>query len=168
MKIKMKKINVLKLFGLKKKNIEDLKKKMDVDTIFALYNEIKSGNNLVELKNFSVDFIVQTKNNINTFNEGIKDFERSFKMRKIFKVFDSKYVQLKNVYSFKVATVGKTTNHNSLNAFFFEDKTLNNWMFNHLEDKLQTGVPIEILEGLIIAIDKGDLKVIFSDKFIKG
>lgn len=166
MKVKFK-ISILKKMGLKKKTIEDLKKKMDIDSIFTLYNEIKSGNNLVSLKNFSVDFIVQTKQNFKTFESGVRDFERSFKMRKLFKVFDDKYIKLLNIHGFRVATVNEKTNHNSLNAFFFQEKKLNNWMFSHLEEKLNNGVPVEILDGLIIAIDKGDLKVIFSDKFIK-
>lgn len=165
MKIKIK-TDFLKKIGFKKKTIEDLKKKTDIDTIFALYNEIKSGKNLVSPKNFSVDFIVQTKENFKTFEKGIHDFEESLKSRKLLKIQD-KYIKIVKIYDFRLATINAKTNHNSLNAFFFHDQKLNEWMFKHLEKQLNAGIPIEIIDGMIIAIDKGDLKVIFSDKFIK-
>lgn len=153
------------LFG--DKALDKIKNKYNLDKIFGLYNELVKDENIINIENLSIDFIVQNKSSQKEFEEGLKNFAKSFQARKYLKLFKDDYVKEEEKGKYRVLTIEKHSNHNSLSAYFFKDESKNEWMISEIERKLSLHIPIVIFEGVILAKEGKELKVIFSDKYFR-
>lgn len=153
------------LFG--DRALDKIKNKYHLDKIFGLYNELIKDENIIAIDNFSIDFIVQNNSSQKEFEEGLNNFKNSFNNRKYLKLFKEDYIKEERKGKYKMLTIKNKSNHNSMSAFFFKDESKNEWMIHEIEKKLNMHIPIVIFDGVILAKDGKELKVIFSDKYFK-
>lgn len=157
--------NILDFFKPTRK-FETIKDRYRLDKVFGLYNELSKDENLINIKNLSIDFIVQNNSSIKEFKSGLSNFDRTFKTRKYFKLSNGKYLKGFERGIFSLLTIDSKTNHNNLSASFFTDDSKNEWMINEILRILDLKIPLEIFEGAILVKDSNEYKIIFNDKYM--
>lgn len=166
MKIKNKSNKKVDLTRVQFKELQHIKNDYDLDRVFGLYNEMMKNENLLSLKNFSIDFILQTNSTFEEFNECIKTFKSTFFKRGMFKLNSDEYVKIIKKGSLSIPTIEKVTSHNLLFAYFSSNEEKNEWFKEAIEERLLKRIPILLIEGFIIAYTEGEYKVIFDMSFI--
>ena len=147
------------------KKIKRLEKNINLRSVFAMYSELKQDNNSLSLENLSVEFIVDTGENLNTFNIGISKFKKGVSLFKDVSL-ENMYITFNKVNGVYIPTISNRGNKNKLIARFFNDDNLNNWMINKIIEKLNMGVSFEINDGIFIKKDQGELRIIFGETFL--
>ena len=157
--------NFLNIFKRTNK-FETIKNKYRLDKVFGLYNELSKDEDLINIKNLSIDFVVQNDSSIKEFEAGLAHFDKTFKSRKYFKLSDGKYLKGFDKGQFSLLTIDQRTNHNNISASFFKDDSKNEWMIKEILRILDLKIPLEIFEGAILVKDNNEYKIIFNDKYI--
>ena len=106
----------------------------------------------------------------------METFKRTFYKRGLYRIFEDDYIKLslskKSLFAsnnkLAVLTVQKETGNNILLARFSENDEIDSWFRNQIQKKLKDGIPLKILEGVILIIDDGKTKVLFNDQFSKS
>lgn len=148
-----------------KRRIKKLNLDLDLDTIFGVYSEITSNEDVITIENMSIDFMVQNNETLDKFNEGVKTFYKTFVSRKLFRINNQNLI-LNKKHGFTYPTITDEGSKNTINSYFFIEESLNNWMISQIEEKINLGIPFEVLPHIIVVKDGNYLKVIFSDKIL--
>ena len=160
------------------KKINKMYPELNLDYIYSLYTELDNGENTLQIENLSIDFIISNHSTFNVFKTGILRFQdeirqgsgKEFKVKGLywhaneFKVREF-YLNLRLVAKkYYIPFISGQSNANNLEAKFFDNNILDKWIQDEIELKLNKGISIKLLDGLIITMDDNKLKVLFNNK----
>ena len=147
------------------KKIKILEKNMDLKSIFAMYSELRLDLNSISLENLSIEFVILNNISLDSFKWAIENFTEDLNSNKEFTI-SKDVLTFKTIKKVRIPRIASSSNSNRLQAMFFSDINSNEKMTDLINQKLNNGIAIEVMEGLFIVKSNQELKAIFGEKFL--